>query len=156
MWVLATALPQQGGPGPARGGKDASTRHKPEMLFYLHHKSNKLSDEVQNAGLRGKWNGVGRREGHRRRENPAHTQQNENEKTENKISNSTEQKKEPLEGPDDPRERITLQEKQEAGRAVDPMRSSHRRPGDTAWRPVCEKLLGEQGLPPSVRSMKIS
>lgn len=41
------------GVGAARGSEDASTRWEPEMLLYLHHKSNKLSDEVQNAGLRG-------------------------------------------------------------------------------------------------------
>jgi len=73
------------------------------MLFYLHHKSDKLSDEVQNAGLRASGMESAVRGGHRCRGKPAHTEQNENEKTKNKISNSTEQKKEPLEGPDDQR-----------------------------------------------------
>ena len=100
---------------PARGSKDASTRQEPEMLFYLHHKSNKLSDEVQNAGLRVKWSGVGRR-----RRTPSsgetrpHRTEREMRKPRTKSPTPRSKKKEPLEGPDDQRERVTLQKKQVA------------------------------------------
>lgn len=64
VWVPGAArggcrrFPSHDGGARGRGGRareDASTRQKPEMLFYLHHESNKLSDEVQNTGLRVEW-----------------------------------------------------------------------------------------------------
>lgn len=90
------------------------------------------------------------RGGHRRRGKPAHAERNENEKTANKISNSTGQKKEPLEGPDNQREQITLQKKQAAAPARAPGRARTGATGDTAVRRVREKLLGEQGQPPYI------
>lgn len=67
-----------------------------------------------------------------------------------KSPNSTGQKKEPLEGPDNQREQITLQKKQAAAPARAPGRARTGATGDTAARRVREKLLGEQGQPPYI------